>query len=533
MLDYLDCRGEDLLENGLGGKSIPGTILAALMLMETMGQVDESAMICRNSAFIGAVNNWTMLLTRNHTTVRKANLPTLSLVMALELLFTNAEASLFMLSWAWLMLLKCWCVLRSDCLNGLDPVRVTLTSECLTLILCQSKTTGPGKRITEVPVFVHRLCSLTGVDWLAAGYKIWTSPTYSMPRDFFCLTADRGFNAPLKKLLTTGQMIAYDRRVFRALRVPLRDAETGVWAEGPDYLVSPEAASFWSGHSNRHWLPSVAATLGIPKSERDHLGRWGCTREGGSSDYLSTNRQIVLSSQYHVALALCVGARPGDPMKRSYCESELLESLRAHVDKAGHSGRDEAGKHRILLRTDAGWSLVQDFPTFEVAEEPMEAETDIVPLAVDPPSSEELWRVSAGSSSTAGSAEGALKGPSLYWVSISRKTGFRRLHHRHGCGTMEWHCHRVEQIQDLNDQVADAVCKQCQRYMDRKAVGTKDSSGASSSSMGPSNVMSDTTSSSGESSSSEQQEEALHETQAANMERLKSPPAEDPEWDTL
>jgi len=309
-------------------------------------------------------------------------------------------------------------------------------------------------------VFVHRLCSLTGVDWLAAGYKIWTSPTYSMPRDFCCLTADRGFNTPLKKLLTTGQMIAYDRRVFRALRVPLRDAGTGVWAEGPDYLVSPEAATFWSGHSNRHWLPSVAATLGIPKSERDHLGRWGCAREGGSSDYLSTNRQIVLSSQYHVALALCVGARPGDIMKRSYCETELLESLRAHVDKAGHGGRDEAGKHRILLRTEAGWSLVQDFPTFEVAEEPREAETDIVPLAVDPPSSEELWRVSAGSPSTAGSVEGAQKGLSLFWVSISRKTGFRRLHHRHGCGTMEWHCHGVEQIQKLSDQVADAACKQ-------------------------------------------------------------------------
>ena len=45
MLDYLDSRGEDLLESGLGGKSIPGTILAAQMLMETMGQVDESAMI--------------------------------------------------------------------------------------------------------------------------------------------------------------------------------------------------------------------------------------------------------------------------------------------------------------------------------------------------------------------------------------------------------------------------------------------------------------------------------------------------------
>ena len=65
-----------------------------------------------------------------------------------------------------------------------------------------------------------------------------------MPRDFFCLTADRGFNTPLKKLLTTGQMIAYDRRVFGALRVPLRDAGTGFWAEGPDYLVSPEAAAF-------------------------------------------------------------------------------------------------------------------------------------------------------------------------------------------------------------------------------------------------------------------------------------------------
>ena len=104
MLDYWDSRGEDLLGSGLGGTSMPGTILAALMPMEAMGQIDQSAMICRNSAFVGAVNNWTMLLTRNHTTVRKANLPTLSLVMALELLFTNAEASLFMLSWTWLML---------------------------------------------------------------------------------------------------------------------------------------------------------------------------------------------------------------------------------------------------------------------------------------------------------------------------------------------------------------------------------------------------------------------------------------------
>jgi hypothetical protein len=51
--------------------------------------------------------------------------------------------------------------------------------------------------------------------------------------------------------------------------------------------------------------------------------------------------------------------------------------------------------------------------------------------------------------------------------------------------------------------------------------------------LGPSNVMSDTTSSSGESSSSEQQEEASHETQAANMERLKSPLAEEPGWDIL
>ncbi len=98
---------------------------------------------------------------------------------------------------------------------------------------------------------------------------------------------------------------------------------------------------------------------------------------------------------------------------------------------------------------------------------------------------------------------------------------------------MEGHCHGVEQIQELSDQVADAVCKQRQRHMDRKAVGTKESSAASSSSLGPSNVTSDTTSSSGEGSSSEQQEEALQETQAANMERLKSPPAEDPEWDIL
>ena len=42
----------------------------------------------------------------------------------------------------------------------------------------------------------------------------------------------------------------------------------------PPLSLSAEQARGFSGHSGRHFLPTVARLLGIPKEDRDELGRW-------------------------------------------------------------------------------------------------------------------------------------------------------------------------------------------------------------------------------------------------------------------
>ena len=69
---------------------------------------------------------------------------------------------------------------------------------------------------------------------------------------------------------------------------------------------------------------------------------------------------------------------------------------------------------------------------------------------------------------------------SPYWISVSKKSGFRRMHLRDGCGVLWFRCKTVEHIWNLKEAKADAVCKDCARKMDPTIADTS-SSGSSSS----------------------------------------------------
>ena len=72
-----------------------------------------------------------------------------------------------------------------------------------------------------------------------------------------------------------------------------------------------------------------------------------------------------------------------------------------------------------------------------------------------------------------------------FFVTISRHSGFRRLHKVGGCSTHPWSCYKVEYITRVVSGVADAVCKTCQRSsgksMDENEDNVSSSSGTSSS----------------------------------------------------
>jgi len=72
----------------------------------------------------------------------------------------------------------------------------------------------------------------------------------------------------------------------------------GHWVESDDALFSVNWVYFWTEHSDRNWLSSMAAVRGYSKTERQRLGGWGGEP---SEEYVRTSKIIVLNIQKDIA----------------------------------------------------------------------------------------------------------------------------------------------------------------------------------------------------------------------------------------
>ncbi len=59
----------------------------------------------------------------------------------------------------------------------------------------------------------------------------------------------------------------------------------GSWCEGGASFIPTPLLGGWMGQSERCTLPSLFATMGVAKSDRDPFGRWS---PSGSDDYVRT-----------------------------------------------------------------------------------------------------------------------------------------------------------------------------------------------------------------------------------------------------
>ena len=87
---------------------------------------------------------------------RPAKLYTVAMLLALEIRVMDLLAPLFSRIIAWVMLLQHWAAMRADDVQWLDPGRMTLSASGLAGVLRRTKTTGPGRRAREVPIYVSR-----------------------------------------------------------------------------------------------------------------------------------------------------------------------------------------------------------------------------------------------------------------------------------------------------------------------------------------------------------------------------------------
>ena len=175
------------------------------------------------------------------------------------------------------------------------PRRSFLSNYGLKLILGKSKTTGPDKAQKEVAVHVFRTLSLTGEDWLRGGFEIWESEEFSFPRDYMVMEPFANWDKVKRKFVAPGDLSSLTGKLLSSLNVPRR-SEFG-WEAMQHVLLLPDGLeAFFSGHSARNFLTSVAAVIGFPRDERAFLGRWAMGMTS-SQEYVRTSRQVVFKIQ--------------------------------------------------------------------------------------------------------------------------------------------------------------------------------------------------------------------------------------------
>jgi hypothetical protein len=199
----------------------------------------------------------------------------------------------------------------------------------------------------------------------------------------------------------------------------------------------------------------------VEKERRDYLGRWQLGKHG-SNDYVLTSKQVVREVQRIIAKGLLEG-------DTAYEETLLIDSVGTFAERQGIEGEVIKDRHSTLLKSATGsFSLMSNFPAIT---HPVVVSQTIVPVLVEPEEPQKAQN----------STERPIE--SKFWVSISRKTGFRRLHLRHACGIMPFNCYQTEDVWSLKDVKADAFCKPCSKHLEKSqdAVSSSSSSGSSSS----------------------------------------------------
>ena len=223
-------------------------------------------------------------------------------------------------------------------------------------------------------------------------------------------------------------------------------------------LISPEMASFWTGHSARHTLPSWAAAAQIPKESRDYLGRWSYSKHG-SQDYVLTSRQVVHRVQKDVCRFLLEGTpSPG------LVEEELMERVKAFAVRVNAGPITTARRHNVMVWSLnlGAWHLGGTFPLLEVG--PVAARMENAPTQGEPDPQND---------------DSLPEAP--YFITISRKTFFRRLHVSKSCAVRQERCLVTQPVYSITGDVADAVCKLCKPKLkgEEEASSSSDSSDSS------------------------------------------------------
>lgn len=173
------------------------------------------------------VRSLTAQLTSGAMPKRSAPLYTVAMVISAELLVADPEESETARVLAFVFLLMIWCALRTDDVLWIDRSRLYLSDVGLRGVLMRSKTSGAGRRVRELPIFVVRSNSLSGQDWLLVGMDLYQRVASRFPGVQFLCTPRKDLEGFSRKYLVSATLMGWIHWMILQLKTPRRLA--GTW----------------------------------------------------------------------------------------------------------------------------------------------------------------------------------------------------------------------------------------------------------------------------------------------------------------
>ena len=407
------------------GHTVPESILATLAMMEKAGGVASGERLADNQALKNVVNQATHDLQLVAPPTRKAPLVPIMLIGSLELMVADDSAPSYARGLAFYKLLKIWASCRSNDLSGLNPSSLRLNSLGLCGVLERTKCSGPGKRVRHLPFFVCHSAALFVPNWLKLGWDIWDRPCLSFRRDYFLPLPKQDWSGARRVMADYADTVALSKSLFRMLRLPFL---LGGWKASEAPLFSVQAAlRFWKEHSERNWLTSHLAAIGVAQTERDYVGRWHVA--SCSDEYVRTAQHVVTNLQERLVSYFC------NPIDKWGLRNAGLDELKLFLQEQGEDA-DLVCLQYEQLYLPPGWCR-------RVPEPPAVCASPVSPPEDLPEETDNV------------------KEDCPYFVTVVGKQRLRRLHRRGGCGVFLIDVQESEPAWSLRGLSYDLACKHC------------------------------------------------------------------------
>ena len=279
------------------GRTVPGSVYKTFIFMEIAGEVEPEYQMHKAVAIRNILEELALKLEGVAPKFAKKawHLP-VAVVRALEIAVMDRELTRFIRCYAWFRLMKLWAGLRFSDTKGLAFNSVRLEEYGLVGVLSVTKTTGPGKKVAMLKMYVNKDAWLEEEKWLEEGWKMWEDMSAERgfgDRDFFLPMPSKDLEGVVRRMAQYYTASQMSQALFSELEViddPRRDK-----------MLQAGVGTVWTEHSERVTLRTWAAASGVPDRVMKLLGRWSPSVDQG---YERQVRRDVLQAQKHTAVAI-------------------------------------------------------------------------------------------------------------------------------------------------------------------------------------------------------------------------------------